>query len=95
MYASTGTINTSDVTSKTFLNLEHAEKDAASEIKGMMRKFRFKNAITERGAHKAHCYFSLGAQYVRDVLVKHGLDPEMYAFLCYDKWENEYEDMEV
>lgn len=93
MYASTGTINTSDVTTKTFLNIEQAEKDAAVEIRGMMRKFQFNDAISEKGTDKARYHFGVGAQYVRDVLTKHGLDPDMYAFLCYDKWEDEYEDI--
>lgn len=93
VYASTGTINTSDVTTKTFLDIEQAEKDAAGEIKGMMRKFQFNDAIAEKGADKARYHFGVGAQYVRDVLVNHGLDPDMYAFLCYDKWEDEYEDI--
>lgn len=93
VYASTGTINTSDVTTKTFLNIEQAEKEAAGEIKGMMRKFQFNDAISEKGANKARYHFGVGAQYVRDVLIKHGLDAEMYAFLCYDKWEDEYEDV--
>nr|WP_128755123.1 tail fiber domain-containing protein [Pantoea vagans] len=93
VFASTGTINTSDVTTKTFLDIDQAEKLAASEIKGMMRKFQFNDAISEKGSDKARYHFGVGAQYVRDVLIKHGLEPDMYAFLCYDKWEDEYEDI--
>lgn len=93
VYASTGTINTSDVTTKTFLDINEAEKLAAGEIKGMMRKFQFNDAISEKGADKARYHFGVGAQYVRDVLIKHGLEPDMYAFLCYDKWDDEYEDV--
>lgn len=93
VFASTGTINTSDVTHKTFLDIEEAEKKAATEIKGMMRKFQFNDAVSQKGADNARYHFGVGAQHVRDVLVKHGLDPDMYAFLCYDKWEDEYEDV--
>lgn len=93
VYASTGSINTSDVTLKTFLDIDDAERKAATEIKGMMRKFQFNDAISEKGADKARYHFGVGAQHVRDVLIKYGLNPDMYAFLCYDKWEDQYEDV--
>jgi len=93
VYASTGTINTSDVRKKNFLDIEKAEKEAALEIKGMMRKFQFKEAVADKGEDNARYHFGVGAQYVRDVLVKHGLDSDMYAFLCYDKWDDEFEDI--
>ena len=90
VYAGTGTINTSDETQKTFIDISLAESSAAKEIKGMMRKFQFNSAISEKGSDKARYHFGVGAQSVRDVLVKHGLNPDMYAFLCYDKWEDQY-----
>lgn len=93
LYASTGTINTSDVNLKTFLSIDEKEKEAAKEIRSMFRKFQFNDAISSKGNLQARYHFGVGAQYVRDVLTNHGLDWERYAFICFDKWDDEYEDI--
>lgn len=87
VYAGTGTINTSDITTKTFYEIEEAERLCAIELKGMMRKFKFNDSIAEKGAENARIHFGVGAQYVRDVFSKYGLDPFQYALLCYDAWD--------
>jgi hypothetical protein len=87
IYAATGTINTSDEREKTeILPLSSAEKAAALEIKNALGSFRFKDAIEQKGS-KARTHFGAGAQTVANILRKHGLDPDQYAFFCYDEWE--------
>lgn len=92
VYASTGTINTSDVTKKTFFDISEAESKAAKEISKMIRKFKFNESIEEKGASSARYHFGVGAQQVRDVLIDNGLEPSEYAFLCHDVWEDIYDD---
>ena len=87
VFAGTGTINTSDAREKTFLTIEDAEKAAALEIKANLRKFKFNDAIEKKGESSARIHFGASAQQVGEILTKHGLTPEDYAFYCYDEWE--------
>ena len=86
IYATTGTINTSDEREKTFLSIEDAEKAAALEIKANLRKFKFNDAIDLKGDN-ARIHFGASAQQVGKILANHGLSPEDYAFYCYDEWD--------
>ncbi|HHG0266118.1 TPA: phage tailspike protein [Escherichia coli] len=95
VYAGTGTINTSDETEKSRVAFAEAERKAALEIKGNIWKFQFKDAIAEKGEDGARYHFGVGAQSVGEILRKHGLEPEKYAFFCYDEWEDEYEPEKV
>lgn len=90
VFASTGAINTSDETMKTFFDIEAAELAAAKEIKGMIRKYKMNDAIEKKG-DEARIHFGVGAQSVGDAMRKHGLNPDDYAFWCHDSWEDEYE----
>lgn len=90
VYAGTGTINTSDETLKTRLDIELAEKEAALEIKKDIWKFKFKDADESKNGN-GRIHFGVGAQSVGEILRKHGLDPESYAFFCYDEWDDEFE----
>lgn len=92
VYASTGSINTSDERQKTFFDIDVAEREAAKAIKGLIRKFKFNSSIEEK-EDSARYHFGVGAQSVRDILLSHGLNPGMYAFLCYDEWEDVYKDI--
>ena len=86
VYAGTGTINTSDAREKTFLSIEDAERNAALEIKANLKKFKFNHAIESKG-DDARIHFGASAQQVGEILTSHGLNPENYAFYCYDQWE--------
>ena len=86
VYATTGTINTSDEREKTFLSIESAEKLAALEIKQNLRKFKFNSAIEEKGEN-ARIHFGASAQQVGDIMKSHDLDPNKYGFYCYDEWD--------
>lgn len=90
VYAGTGTINTSNEKLKERVDILEAERAAALEIKSNIWKFRFKDAIANKG-DGARYHFGVGAQSVGNILRKHGLNPEMYAFYCHDTWDAEYE----
>lgn len=90
VYAGTGAINTSNEDLKVRDKILEAERAAALEIKNDIWKFRFKDAISEKG-NGARYHFGVGAQSIGKILRKHGLDPEMYAFYCHDTWDAKYE----
>lgn len=88
VYATTGTINTSDEREKTeLLEADEAEKAAALEIKQHIRKFKFKDAVNKKG-EAARIHFGVGAQTVKSIMERHGLKPEQYAFFCFDEWND-------
>ena len=89
VYAVTGTINTSDEDEKTgLLDLEEAELAVAQELKSSIKKFKFKNAVEVKG-DGARIHVGVGAQTVKNIFEKHGLDASKYALFCYDEWEAE------
>ena len=88
IYASTGAINTSDEREKVRLEIVDAERLAALEIKQNMWKFQFKSSNdAKNGSGRLH--FGVGAQTVGEIMKKHGLDPSLYSFFCYDEWDDE------
>jgi hypothetical protein len=88
VFATTGTINTSDERQKTFLTIENAERAAALEIKANLRKFKFNSAIENKG-DAARIHFGASAQQVGSIMESHGLDPHKYGFFCYDEWDEQ------
>lgn len=86
IYAGSGTINTSDEREKTFFEISNAEKEVAVELKRILRKFKFNDAVLNKGADKARYHFGVGAQSVAKVFEDHGLHAEDYALFCYDEW---------
>ena len=92
IYAGTGAINTSDERVKTFIDIDAAETAVAKELKGMIRKFKFNDAIEAKGIDGARIHFGVGAQSVGEAFTRHGLDPHNYALFCYDEWGDEFEE---
>ncbi|HBC7131910.1 TPA: hypothetical protein KEY01_004159 [Escherichia coli] len=92
IYAGTGSINTSDETLKTRYDILNAERDAALEIKSAIYKFKFNDSINHKGIESSRYHFGVGAQTVGDILRKHGLNPEQYAFWCYDEWPDVWDE---
>jgi endosialidase-like protein len=86
VYAATGTINTSDrETKQDIAALTDAEAAVARDLKGLIRTFRFKDAVTTKG-DAARLHVGAIAQEVRDAFIAHGLDPTRYALFCSDTW---------
>lgn len=91
LYAATGSINTSDQRLKTPLRpLTAAELAAGLEIAKLgPGVFQFLDAVAEKGADRARLHVGYTVQAVMAIMVKHGLDPARYAFICHDTREAE------
>lgn len=87
VYAGTGTINTSDARLKTFYSVEKAERATARKLKANLRKYKFNDAIENKGEEEARIHYGVSAQEVADIFIKNGLNPNKYALFCYDKWD--------
>jgi len=89
VYATNGTINTSDANDKTEIDvLNEAEKRVAIRLKGLIKKFKFKDAVTKKGSDGARIHVGVIAQDVGDAFTAEGLDPNRYGVFCYDEWED-------
>jgi hypothetical protein len=88
VYAATGTINTSDANTKTEItDLDAAEKRVATRIKGLIKKFKFKDAVAEKGAN-ARIHVGVIAQEVAAAFTAEGLDANKYGLFCEDSWDS-------
>lgn len=86
VYAATGTINTSDANFKEQIaDLDAAEKRVATAIKGLIKKFKWKDAVEKKG-EAARIHVGVIAQEVEAAFVAEGLDPERYGLFCKDVW---------
>jgi hypothetical protein len=94
IYSTSGTINTSDANYKQDIaDLDDAEKRVAVRIKGLIKKFRFKDAVATKG-NEARIHVGVIAQEVRDAFVAEGLDAHRYGLFCSDTWwEREEEEL--
>ncbi|MDS0859954.1 tail fiber domain-containing protein [Burkholderia pseudomultivorans] len=90
IYAGTGAINTSDVDEKEQIrDPDDAERRVAVRLKGMIRAFKFKDAVATKGDKDARWHFGVIAQEVKAAFEAEGLVGEDYAMLCYDEWPEE------
>jgi hypothetical protein len=93
VYAASGSINTSDAREKQQVHdYNDIVLDAWGEVQ--FKSFLFNDAVDQKGDN-ARIHAGVIAQQVIEAFAKHGLDATHYALLCYDKWEDEYEDIEV
>ncbi|MBU9831278.1 tail fiber domain-containing protein [Rahnella sp. FC061912-K] len=90
VYAATGTINTSDERMKTdIIDLSEAERRVAVKLKSLIRRFKFKESVQDKG-NDARYHFGIIAQQVKSAFEQEGLVAEEYGILCHDEWEDEY-----
>ena len=88
VYAGTGTINTSDANLKQDIDsLSVAELTVATNIKSLIKKFRFKDAVEAKG-DDARIHVGVIAQEVAEAFVNAGLDPYCYGLFCEDELED-------
>jgi hypothetical protein len=86
IYATNGSINTSDRTEKQDIDvMSEAETRVAVACKGLMRKFRFIDAVEAKG-DDARIHFGIIAQDLQDAFAAEGLDASRYAMFCSDTW---------
>ena len=92
VYATNGTIQTSDRNEKQDIEeLSEAEQRVAVACKGLMRKFRWRSAVAEKG-DEARTHFGIIAQDLQDAFTAEGLDAGDYAmFISTTWWETQTE----
>ena len=89
IFATNGTIQTSDRNEKQDIEqLSDAEQRVAVVAKGLMRKFRWKSAVAEKGDN-ARTHFGIIAQDLQDAFTAEGLDAGDYAMFISDTWTND------
>lgn len=86
VYATTGTINTSDATQKQQVReLTEAERRVAKAIKGLIRAFKWNDAVESKG-DGARIHIGVMAQEVAAAFAAEGLDASKYGLFCQDTW---------
>jgi hypothetical protein len=84
VYATTGTINTSDATQKEQIaDLTAAELAVARRIKALIKTFKFKDAVVAKG-NGARIHVGVMAQDVQAAFAAEGLDAAKYGMFCSD-----------
>jgi hypothetical protein len=85
VYATTGTINTSDANQKTkIVDLTEAELAVARRIKGLFKTFKFKDAVAAKGTG-ARKHIGVIAQDVQAAFAAEGLNANDYGIFCSDE----------
>ena len=86
VFATNGTIQTSDRNEKQDIEeLNDAEQRVAVVAKGLMRKFRWRDAVAEKGDN-ARTHFGIIAQDLQDAFTAEGLDAGDYAMFTSNTW---------
>jgi hypothetical protein len=95
IFATNGTINTSDANQKqNIADLDEAEKRVAVRLKGLIKKFKFKNAVANKG-DAARIHVGVIAQDVKTAFEAEGLDATKYGVFCSDILEDGSEQLGV
>jgi hypothetical protein len=86
VYATNGTIQTSDRNEKQDIEeLTEAETRVAVAAKALMRKYRWKSAVAEKG-DEARIHFGIIAQDLQAAFEAEGLDAGRYAMFIHSAW---------
>ena len=86
IFAAAGSINTSDRNEKQDIEeLSDAEQRVAVAAKGLLRKFRWIDAVEAKG-DDARIHFGIIAQDLQDAFTAEGLDAARYGMWCSDTW---------
>lgn len=86
VFAGNGTINTSDATEKEQVaELTDAERRVAVRLKGLIRTYKFKDAVARKGV-LARTHVGAIAQDVAAAFVAEGLNAGQYSLFCSDTW---------
>ena len=89
IYATNGTIQTSDRNDKQDIaELSDAEQRVAVAAKGLLRKFRWKSSVSEKG-DDARTHFGIIAQDLQAAFAAEGLDAGDYAMFISTTWTDE------
>jgi hypothetical protein len=86
LFATNGTINTSDINEKQDIEpLNAAETRVAQNCKTLLRKFRWSDMVSEKG-DDARIHFGIIAQDLNQAFTDEGLDAGRYGMFTSDTW---------
>jgi len=86
VFSANGSLNTSDRNEKQDIEeLTDAEKRVAVKAKSLVRKYRWKKRVTEKGDN-ARTHVGIIAQDLQDAFTAEGLDATKYGMFCSDTW---------
>ena len=89
IYATNSSIQTSDANEKQDIEaLSEAEQRVAVACKGLLRKFRWKSSVEEKG-DEARIHFGIIAQDLQAAFEAEGLDAGRYAMFISSTWTDE------
>jgi hypothetical protein len=89
IYASNGTIQTSDINEKQDIeDLSEAETRVAVAAKGLLKKYRWKSAVADKG-DDARIHFGIMAQDLQQAFSAEGLDAGDYGMFISNTWTDE------
>ena len=92
IFATNGTIQTSDSREKTTLTaLTTNEINASKALAKEFGTYKWLSAVSEKGSN-ARTHIGITAQKVKEIMEANSLDPTKYAFYCYDEWEAKAEE---
>lgn len=90
-YTQTAFSITSDARCKTEpLTISDALLDAWSEVDFV--QFQYLDRVEKKGADSARWHFGIIAQRAKEAFERHGIDAHRYGFLCFDSWDDVYEE---
>jgi hypothetical protein len=88
VFATSGTINTSDEREKLWRGpLNEAEILAAKRIGAEIGVYQWLDAIVKKGTDSARLHVGVLAQKVFSIMESYGVDWRRYAWACHDKWD--------
>lgn len=93
VYSTDGTINTSDERKKQEIK-DIDERVFKAWAKVEFKQFLFKSSYEKKGDN-ARIHIGLIAQQVKAAFESEGLDGFKYGLLCYDEWDDAFEEREV
>jgi len=89
IYATNGTIQTSDINEKQDIeDLSEAETRVAVAAKGLLKKYRWKSAVADKG-DDARIHFGIMAQDLQQAFSAEGLDAGDYGMFISTTWTDE------
>tara|TARA_R110000851_G_scaffold61962_9_gene142551 strand:+ start:11415 stop:13460 length:2046 start_codon:yes stop_codon:yes gene_type:complete len=93
LFATTAPVISSDRKLKANIrSLSDTEKLVGAELRVNIKMYQLVASVKTKGEEaRLHC--GVIAQEVRDIFANHDLDSFKYGILCYDEWEDEYEDI--
>lgn len=91
VYATTGTIQTSDERLKSFITaIPDDVLDAWGDLS--FYQFKFNDAVAEKGDEDARFHNGLVAQRIDEAFKARGLDASRYGLFCWDSWDAQPEE---